>query len=75
MCKKYTFLKKIPALLPMMWGVRIVTAVLFRRDSIKKVDAEMGMLTADNVNAYHEHLKKVGLDYNFKDVTVTGNEK
>ncbi len=66
MCKKYTFLKKFPVLLPVMWCVRIVTALLFRRENIKKVNTEISMLTDDNVNEYHRELKKVGIDFNFK---------
>ena len=66
MCRKYTFLKKIPVLLPIMWCVRIVTVLLFRRKNIKKVKAEISMLTKDNVNEYHNALKKVGIDFNFR---------
>ncbi len=66
MCRKYTFLKKIPVLLPVMWCVRIVTVLVFRRENIKKVNAEIRMLTDDNVNEYHNALKKVGIDFNFK---------
>lgn len=67
MCKRYTFLKKTPMLLPVMWIVRIMTAVLFKRNNIKERNAEINMLTDDNVNDYHTALNMVGLDFNFKE--------
>lgn len=67
MCQRYTFLKKIPVLLPVMWVARIVTVLLFRRGNIKERTAEISMLTDTNVNSYHAALNAVGLDFNFKE--------
>lgn len=67
MCQRYTFLKKIPVLLPVMWGVRIMTVLLFRRGNIRERNAEINMQTDVNVNSYHTALNTVGLDFNFKE--------
>lgn len=67
MCKKYSILKKMPILLPIMWIVRIVTALLLKRGNIKERNAEINMLTDANVDNYHMALNTVGLDFNFKE--------
>lgn len=67
MCQKYSFLKKAPILLPVMWVVRIVTALLYKRSNIKERNAEITMLTNENVDSYRMALNTVGLDFNFKE--------
>lgn len=67
MCIKYPFLKKVPVLLPFMWIVRVLTAVLFKKDNIKKRNDEMKILTDDNVGNYNNALKSVGLEFDFKE--------
>lgn len=67
MCQRYSFLKKNPVLLPVMWVVRAVMALLFKRNNIKERNAEIKILTDANVNNYHIALNTVGLDFNFKE--------
>ncbi len=67
MRRRYGVLKKIPILLPVMWLVRILETVLFKRknlmDSAKKIETTSG----NNVDAYQAALNSVGLDFNFKE--------
>ena len=67
MCQKYPFLRKAPVLLPVMWLVRIASAVIFKRGNIKKRNSEINMMTDTNVDGYHTALNRVGLDFNFKE--------
>ena len=67
MCVKYPFLKKLPILLPVMWVVRIFTAVLFKRATIKKQNDHVNVITAEGVDSYQQALSFVGLDFNFKE--------
>lgn len=67
MCTKYPFLKKLPFLLPVMWFVRIFTAVLFKRDNIKAQNNRVSSITEEGVNSYQQALNFVGLDFNFKE--------
>ncbi len=65
MCEKYPILKKLPFLLPIMWVVRIFTAVLFKRDTIKQQNDRVNVITEDGVDSYQQSLNFVGLDFNF----------
>ena len=67
MCIKYPILKRVPFMLPVMWGVRVVTAVVLKKDNIKKRNADIKMLTDENVDAYQGALKAVGLEFDFKE--------
>ena len=67
MCIKYPILKRVPFMLPVMWGVRLVTAVVLKKDNIKKRNADIKMLTDENVDAYQGALKAVGLEFDFKE--------
>lgn len=67
MCIKYPFLKKLPFLLPVMWGARALTAVFQKRDSIRVQSERLKMMTPENVDRYQVALQFVGLDYNFKE--------
>lgn len=66
MWPKYPILKKYPALLPFFWPVRWVTAILFRRDSIRKQYNELVFTTSDKIETYQQALNYVGLDFHFK---------
>ena len=67
MCEKYPFLKKVPFLLPVMWIVRIFTAILFKRDSIKRNQENLEKMTVQSIDSYQQSLNFVGLDFNFKE--------
>lgn len=67
MWEKYPILKKCPVLLPVFWPVRWVTAVLFRRDNLRRQYKELQMTTADAVETYQQALHYVGLDFHFKE--------
>ncbi|MDO4544259.1 MAG: nucleotidyltransferase family protein [Clostridia bacterium] len=67
MCKKYPSLKKCPILLPLFWFVRIIDVLLHKPDAIKKKQNEFKNITSQNIEDYHNSLKLVGLDYNFKE--------
>lgn len=65
--RRYPILKKAPFLLPFLWPVRWVTALLFRRDNIRNQKVHMEDASEANVEAYREELRYVGLDYTIKD--------
>ncbi len=67
MCERYPFLKKAPVLLPFMWCVRIIDALFFRRGNIEKKNNEINMMNDGNVSEFHDAIKLVGLDFNFKE--------
>lgn len=58
--KQYPVLKKAPWLLPVMWPVRWVSTVLFRRQNIRH--AAEGF-RASNIKSFEESLSYVGLDF------------
>ena len=70
MCEKYPVLTKAPVLLPLMWVVRWVQ-VLFgsKRQLIAQTNANIKVLTADNIDAFQDSLHYVGLDFDFKEKT------
>lgn len=67
MIKKYGILKKCPILLPAMWIVRLVNAMLFKRKVIGREKKNLKLLTADNISDYKEALKFVGLNTELKE--------
>lgn len=66
MCKKYPILRTVPILLPVMWQVRLVSVLLFNRNSIGVWKTDMKLLNEKNITDYHSRLHAVGLDFNFK---------
>lgn len=64
MCKKYTFLKNIPVLLPIMWLVRIFS-LLFKKNKLQMYAKEINTMTDKNINKYKAALNYVGLDFDF----------
>ena len=66
-CRKYPVLRKIPVFLPILWVVRVFQAILFKQESVEKQLSDIRATTSDNINRYHDELKYVGLDYNFKE--------
>ena len=67
MSQKYPFLKKVPFLLPLMWVVRIVTVLIFKRDNIKHHQENVAKMNQENIDSYQNALNFVGLDFNFKE--------
>ena len=64
---KYTVLKKMPFLLPLVWVYRWIVAVLFKRRNIKKQRDAVNMMSSENISAYQDELNFVGLDFNFEE--------
>lgn len=67
MCLKYPFLKKLPFLLPFMWVVRIITALIFKKDKISKNVDQLNTLNQENIDKRRESLNFVGLDFYSKE--------
>ncbi len=66
MCVKYPVLVKAPFLLPLMWAVRVFSAIFNK----KKKDAylnELKVLTDEGVDTYKKSLYDVGLRFDFKE--------
>lgn len=66
MCIKYPFLKGWAILLPLMWVVRIISALLKKKgssaiDSMNKLDS----ITEEQIEGYDAELRYVGIPYNF----------
>ena len=64
---RYPVLEKHPELLPILWPVRLVTAVLFRRDHLRQQKESLNHITADQILTYQQALNYVGLDFHFKE--------
>ena len=67
MCEKYPFLEKAAVLLPVMWVVRIVGVVLFKRETIVKHTEDYKTTSSEQIADYGNALNFVGLDFNFKE--------
>lgn len=67
MCTRYPALKIMPILLPAFWAVRMIQAVLFKPENVRKQIANMRIITVNNIKRYHDELNYVGLDFNFKE--------
>lgn len=66
MKQKYPVLNKAPVLLPFMWIVRWVAAVLFKRNHLKAQSQRIKKMHNSVVDEYTAELKKVGLKFNLK---------
>lgn len=64
---RYPILRKCPILLPILWPVRWVTAVLFRRKNIRTQQNKLKIATTENIESYQAALNYVGLDFHFKE--------
>lgn len=67
MCKKYSFLKRLPFLLPIMWIVRIFNALLFKRKTVKKNLDDLSVMKKDEIDKQRDALAQVGLAFNFEE--------
>lgn len=61
---RYPILEKAPFLLPIIWVVRAVSALFFRRDNIKENSQKLKNVTDEAVKKYNEELAEVGLKFN-----------
>lgn len=64
---RYPVLKKWPVLLPVIWPVRWITGLLFRRDNVKLQQKYLGETTEETIESYRQALSYVGLNYTIKD--------
>ena len=67
MCLKYPILKKLPFLLPFMWVVRGVNAILFRRDKVVHNFEQVNDLDEAKIENRRKSLDFVGLDFSVED--------
>lgn len=66
MCDVFPVLKKAPILLPFLWVYRLIRAVLFRRDDIKRRNNEVNTYSQETIDEHQLELNYVGLDFNFE---------
>ena len=67
MCLRYAVLERLPILLPFMWVVRWVDALVNRRKNITRVAGEIQTLQSDALNQYEADLHTVGLAFRFEE--------
>ena len=65
MDKRYPVLKKAPWLLPLVWPVRWVSALLFRRKNIRNFQASVENTADEKLDNFARSLQYVGLDFDF----------
>lgn len=61
MAGRYPVLHKAPWLLPFLWPVRWVTALLFRRKNIRACKQKMENITVESIETFQQALEYVGL--------------
>ena len=64
---RYPILKKRPYLLPILWPVRWVSGILFRRENIRKQREIVQQTSSEVIQDYRRALEFVGLNYTIKD--------
>lgn len=63
--ERYPILEKAPFLLPLMWPIRWVSALLFRHKNINNYATIIKNRSSEKTDAYLRELQYVGLDYDF----------
>lgn len=63
MKKRYPVLGKAPWLLPVLWPVRWVTALLFRRYNIRNYHSGLNNASDEKIESFEQSLTYVGLDF------------
>ena len=63
MKKRYPVLKKAPWLLPVLWPVRWVTALLFRHQNIRNYRSGLENASDAKIESFEQSLRYVGLDF------------
>ncbi len=67
MCSKYPILKKAPLLLPVMWVVRAFDVIFLKTKRISEYFKNKENITDEKIQIHQQNLKRVGLDFNFKE--------
>lgn len=60
---KYPILSKFTVLLPWYWCVRLVTAVLYKKENVLKHKDDIKLTSPGNIQTYQKELVFVGLDF------------
>lgn len=66
MSQLYPCLRKHPILLPFMWVIRWKNIILHKRNRFQEYVQADSTVNDNSVKAYHEMLRKSGLDFNFE---------
>ena len=53
--------------MPVMWVVRWVEALIFKRKNIKSQKERFNVMSTERIDYYQQSLNFVGLDFNFKE--------
>lgn len=64
---RYAVLKKAPILLPLIWPVRWIDVILFRRKKLLAKHRELQFVNSQRATDFQRALHYVGLDFNFDD--------
>ncbi len=63
----YAFLKKLPFLLPVTWGMRLFKIVFFKGKKAKNYYNDMKNISTEDISDYQQVLSYVGLDFKFEE--------
>jgi hypothetical protein len=61
MAMRYPVVDRAPWLLPVLWPVRWVTALLFRRENIRSCQNMVAQNSVENIETFRQSLEYVGL--------------
>lgn len=64
MCAKYRWLKKAPFMLPIMWIVRLISALFKGKKSLETFN-RLDNVSKEEIESYDKELHMVGFPYNF----------
>ena len=67
MCKKYPVVDKCAVLLPVMWVVRWVQALVQKPQNIRAQRQRMKTMSESHIDSFDQALRSVGLAFNFKE--------
>ncbi len=67
MCMKYPFLRYVPFLLPIMWVVRWITALVCKPKTLKQDVKNARSMSQESVDAYRVYLASLGLQFEAKE--------
>ncbi len=67
MANRYPILKRLPWLLPVMWPVRWMDALLLRRERVAGKHRDFRSATTEKVDGYQQAMNCVGLDFSFEE--------
>lgn len=60
--ESFPMLRRFPALLPVMWIIRLIKGILFKRDNISYHKGRIENIDEEYIKAYIKHMDEVGLD-------------